>query len=97
MTSAAGQRVLARSTSFEYPLAKGVAPNPALPPIGTYKPNPITPAQIGTGTDAQELLAAGRPALSARRPFDDHCRQPGGRADSAVDPTAAGRWSSRAS
>ena len=30
MTSAAGQRVLATSTSFEYPLAKGVAPNPAL-------------------------------------------------------------------
>ena len=56
LTSAAGQRVLAGGTSFEYPLAKGVAPNPALPPIGTYEPNPITPAQIGTGTDAEDLL-----------------------------------------
>ncbi len=56
LTSEAGQRVLANSTSFEYPLAKGVAPNPALPPTSTYKPNPITPAQIGTGTDARDLL-----------------------------------------
>ena len=56
LTSRAGQRVLAHSTSFEYPLAKGVAPNPALPPIGIYKPNPITPAQIGTGAGAQQLL-----------------------------------------
>jgi iron(III) transport system substrate-binding protein len=56
MASAAGQRVLADSTSFEYPLAKGVAPNPALPPFAKYQPDPITPAQIGTGTDAQDLL-----------------------------------------
>ena len=56
LTSAAGQRVLAGSTSFEYPLAKGVAPNPALPPVSTYEPNPITPEQIGTGADAQQLL-----------------------------------------
>ncbi len=56
LTSAAGQRVLAGSTSFEYPLARGVAPNSALPPISTYEPNPITPEQIGTGTDAQDLL-----------------------------------------
>ena len=56
LTSVAGQRVLAGSTSFEYPLAKGVVANPALPPINTYEPNPITPEQIGTGTDAEELL-----------------------------------------
>jgi iron(III) transport system substrate-binding protein len=56
LTSAAGQRVLAGSTSFEYPLAKGVAPNSALPPIAAYQPNPITPEQIGTGTDAENLL-----------------------------------------
>jgi iron(III) transport system substrate-binding protein len=56
LTSTVGQRALAGGTSFEYPLANGVAPNPALPPISTYKPNPITPEQIGTGTDAQELL-----------------------------------------
>jgi iron(III) transport system substrate-binding protein len=56
MTSAAGQRVLANSTSFEYPLVNGVAPNPALPPFGQFEPNPITPAQIGTGLDARDLL-----------------------------------------
>ncbi len=56
LTSRAGQRVLAHSTSFEYPLAKGVAPNPALPPISNYKPSPIRPAQIGTGAGALQLL-----------------------------------------
>ena len=56
LTSVAGQRVLADSTSFEYPLAKGVVANPALPPINAYEPNPITPEQIGTGTDAEKLL-----------------------------------------
>jgi iron(III) transport system substrate-binding protein len=56
LASTSGQRVLAGSTSFEYPLASGVAPNAALPPIGSYQPNAITPAQIGTGTDAEELL-----------------------------------------
>jgi iron(III) transport system substrate-binding protein len=56
LTSDDGQRVLAGSTSFEYPLAKGVAPNPALPPASMYRPNPITPEQIGTGTGAEALL-----------------------------------------
>jgi iron(III) transport system substrate-binding protein len=56
MTSAAGQRVLANSASFEYPLAQGVAPNPALPPFAKFEPNSITPAQIGTGLDARDLL-----------------------------------------
>jgi iron(III) transport system substrate-binding protein len=56
LVSAAGQRVLARSDSFEYPLVKGVAPNAALPPASTFHPDPITPAQIGTGLDARDLL-----------------------------------------
>ena len=56
LTSDAGQRVLANSTSFEYPLAKGVAPNPALPPLRHTSPTRSRPAEIGTGTDAQELL-----------------------------------------
>jgi iron(III) transport system substrate-binding protein len=56
MTSAAGQRVLASSTSFEYPLARGVTANPVLPPADTLKPNSITPAQIGTGLGARDLL-----------------------------------------
>jgi iron(III) transport system substrate-binding protein len=56
LTSQAGQRVLARSESYEYPLAAGVAPNPVLPPASHFHPNPITPAQIGTGLQARNLL-----------------------------------------
>jgi iron(III) transport system substrate-binding protein len=56
LASPAGQRVIARSDSFEYPLVKGIAPNPALPPQGTLHPNSITPAQIGTGLGARDLL-----------------------------------------
>jgi iron(III) transport system substrate-binding protein len=54
--SPAGQRVIAHSASFEYPLAAGVAPNPQLPPVASLHPNPITPAQIGTADDAHALL-----------------------------------------
>jgi iron(III) transport system substrate-binding protein len=56
LTSSAGQRVLARSDSFEYPLARGIAPNSALPPVSNFHPNAITPAQIGTGLAARNLL-----------------------------------------
>jgi iron(III) transport system substrate-binding protein len=56
LVSPAGQRVLAHSASFEYPLVKGVAPNPELPPLASLRPNPITPAEIGTAGDAHDLL-----------------------------------------
>jgi iron(III) transport system substrate-binding protein len=56
LASAAGQEVLAHSSSYEYPLVKGVAPNPALPALSSFKPNSITPAEIGTGLGARNLL-----------------------------------------
>jgi iron(III) transport system substrate-binding protein len=56
LDSPTGQRVIAHSASFEYPLAAGVAPNPQLPPVSTLHPNPITPAQIGTADNAHSLL-----------------------------------------
>ena len=56
LTSAAGQKVIARSDSFEYPLHPGVAPNPALPPISVWKPSDFTPAELGTGLNAKSLL-----------------------------------------
>ena len=56
LVSHAGQEVIAHSASYEYPLAAGVVANPALPPASTLKPNPITPAQIGSGLDARDLL-----------------------------------------
>ena len=56
LVSDAGQNVIAHSKSFEYPLVNGVAPNPELPATHTLAPNAITPAQIGTGEDARDLL-----------------------------------------
>jgi iron(III) transport system substrate-binding protein len=56
IVSAAGQRVIAHSASYEYPLAPGVAANSELPPASTLKPNSITPAEIGTGLGARNLL-----------------------------------------
>jgi iron(III) transport system substrate-binding protein len=56
IVSAAGQRVIAHSASYEYPLAPGVAANSELPPASTLKPNAITPAEIGTGLGARNLL-----------------------------------------
>jgi iron(III) transport system substrate-binding protein len=56
LVSKAGQNVLAHSKSFEYPLVSDVPPNSELPKASTLEPNSITPAQIGTGTDARDLL-----------------------------------------
>jgi iron(III) transport system substrate-binding protein len=56
LASRSGQSMISHSASFEYPLVKGVAPNPQLPPVKTLHPNPITPNQIGTAGDAHQLL-----------------------------------------
>jgi iron(III) transport system substrate-binding protein len=56
LSSPAGQRVLAHSSSYEYPLVNNVSPNPALPPLSSFKPNSITPAEIGTGLGGRDLL-----------------------------------------
>ena len=45
---------------LEYPLAPGVAANSELPPLSTLKPNSFTPAELGTGLDAKNLLQRGR-------------------------------------
>jgi iron(III) transport system substrate-binding protein len=56
MTSAVGQKVLAESDSFEYPIHPGVAANPQLIPLSKLQPTAFTPADLGTGLDAKELL-----------------------------------------
>ncbi len=56
MTSEAGQSVLAHSESFEYPLKPGVAANSELPPLSSYQPNSFSPADLGTGEVAKQLL-----------------------------------------
>ncbi|HXZ62317.1 MAG TPA: extracellular solute-binding protein, partial [Acidimicrobiales bacterium] len=56
LTSAAGQSVIAHSESFEYPLHPGVAASPELPPLATLHPTSFTPARLGTGLEARQLL-----------------------------------------
>jgi len=56
LTSRTGQEVLAHSESFEYPLHPGVAANAELPPLSTLQPSPFTPAQLGSGLEARQLL-----------------------------------------
>jgi iron(III) transport system substrate-binding protein len=51
------QEMLGKSDiDFEYPLAKGVAPNPLLKPMSELQPPQITMAQLGDDQMAAELL-----------------------------------------
>jgi iron(III) transport system substrate-binding protein len=56
LTSKAGQTTIARGESFEYPLAAGVQPNPALTPLTQLSPSGFTAAEFGTGEEAKKLL-----------------------------------------
>jgi iron(III) transport system substrate-binding protein len=56
LVSAEGQRALAHTDSFEYPIHPGVAANPAMPPLASLHPTGFTPAELGTGLDAEQLL-----------------------------------------
>jgi iron(III) transport system substrate-binding protein len=56
LTSAAGQKILASGDSFEYPIRPGVPANPQLTPLDQLHPNGFTPADLGTGLNAKELL-----------------------------------------
>ncbi len=56
LTSRAGQEVLAHSNSFEYPIRPGVAANSELTPLSQLQPIDFTPAELGTGLNAKELL-----------------------------------------
>ena len=57
LVSAAGQRIIAQSDSFEYPLRPGVAANSQLPPLSSLHPDPAdTIAKLGDGSTALQLL-----------------------------------------
>ena len=56
LTSHAGQTTIARGESFEYPLAAGVAPNPAIAPLASLSPSGFTAAEFGDGEAAKKLL-----------------------------------------
>jgi iron(III) transport system substrate-binding protein len=55
LVSAAGQRVIAHSSSYEYPLRAGIAPAPGLTPLASLHPVAITPSQLGDGSRALAL------------------------------------------
>ncbi len=56
LTSQAGQNILARGDSFEYPIHPLVPANPELTPLDQLQPNGFNPADLGTGLDAKKLL-----------------------------------------
>jgi iron(III) transport system substrate-binding protein len=56
LTSKAGQEIIARSDSFEYPIASGVTTAKPETPFNQLQPDSITIAQLGTGAEAVKLL-----------------------------------------
>jgi iron(III) transport system substrate-binding protein len=55
LVSAGAQQALAASDSYEYPLRPGVAPPAGLPPLSSFGPSALTPAQLGDGREALEI------------------------------------------
>jgi iron(III) transport system substrate-binding protein len=56
MTSAEGQRVIATSDSFEYPLNSSVPASPELTPLAKLSPVDFTPAELGVGLEGEQQL-----------------------------------------
>jgi iron(III) transport system substrate-binding protein len=57
LVSAAGQKIISQTDSFEYPIRPGVAANPQLPPLSSMRPDPAdTIAKLGNGALALQLL-----------------------------------------
>jgi iron(III) transport system substrate-binding protein len=56
LVSAQGQQIIARSDSFEYPLASGVKTAQPETPFAQLRPNPIAVAGLGDGATAISLL-----------------------------------------
>ncbi|MDA8298370.1 MAG: extracellular solute-binding protein [Actinomycetota bacterium] len=56
LVSRAGQSIIDRSDSFEYPLAKGVPAPTGEAPLASLRPDPISIAELGDGHRAVQLL-----------------------------------------
>jgi iron(III) transport system substrate-binding protein len=57
LVSPAGQRIIAQTDSYEYPLRPGIAAHPGLPPLSSLHPDPAdTIARLGDGSLALRLL-----------------------------------------
>ncbi len=55
LVSRTGQETIAHSHSYEYPLRPGVAPARGLRPFADLEPSPLTPAELGDGSQALAL------------------------------------------
>ena len=56
LTSSTGQRIIAGSNSFEYPIASGVTGARDQRPFSSLQPDAISVAQLGDGAAAVALL-----------------------------------------
>ena len=56
IVSKEGQEIIAKSISFEYPIASGVSTIQPETPFNQLQPNPIDIAELGTGAQALALL-----------------------------------------
>jgi len=56
LVSSKGQRILAASDDYEYPVRPGVAPNPALPPLRAVRPAVLSVVKLGDDLPAAALL-----------------------------------------
>ncbi len=56
LTSAAGQKVMAASDSFEYPVGSGVLATDGQQPLDSLQPAPLTIGDLGNGQHAVQLL-----------------------------------------
>jgi iron(III) transport system substrate-binding protein len=56
LRSRAAQEIIARGDDFEYPIQKGVKPNPALPPLDSLEPSLLGPAELGNDQQAAKLI-----------------------------------------
>jgi iron(III) transport system substrate-binding protein len=55
LVSATGQRTIARSDSYEYPLRAGIRPHRGLPALSSLGAPALTPAELGDGSAALTL------------------------------------------
>jgi iron(III) transport system substrate-binding protein len=57
LVTAAGQKIISQTDSFEYPIRPGVSANAQLPPLSSLHPDPAdTIAKLGDGSTALQLL-----------------------------------------
>jgi len=59
VTSRAGQEVLEKGTSFEYPVASGVPANPALPPLDELQAPNVDPSNLNAQKVSDMMTQAG--------------------------------------